>query len=50
VTATRRDPPRRVTPEILAFYRKQAVRLQFEARRDCRRRIYLWLLKRLQRR
>jgi hypothetical protein len=48
--ATRRDPPRRVTPEILALYRKEAVRLQFEARRDFRRRICLWLLKRLRRR
>jgi hypothetical protein len=44
--AARRDPPRRVTPEVLAYHRKEAVRLRLEARRAFCRRNHLWLLKR----
>jgi hypothetical protein len=39
----RRDPPRRVTPELLAFYKKKAQRLRLAARRRWRRRLCAWL-------
>jgi hypothetical protein len=44
VTQRRYDPSsRRVTPEVLAFYKKEAVRLRFEARRQWRRRLCAWV-------
>jgi hypothetical protein len=50
VTTTRRDPPRRVTPEILTFYKKKAQRLRLAAQLQARRRLCLWLAKMLRRR
>jgi hypothetical protein len=45
VTIARRDPPRRVTPEVLAFYKKKAQRLRLAARLRARRRLCRWLAK-----
>jgi hypothetical protein len=39
----RRDPPRRVTPEVLAFYKKKAQRLRLAAQLRARRRMCRWL-------
>ncbi|WP_165421341.1 RSP_7527 family protein [Bradyrhizobium sp. Leo170] len=43
----RRDPPRRVTPELLAFHVKQAHALRAEAYRDMMRALWDWLMKAL---
>jgi hypothetical protein len=48
VTTTRRDPPRRVTPEDLAFYKQKAQRLRRAAQRRWGRRLCSWLAKMLQ--
>lgn len=46
----RRDTPRRVTPELIEFYRKRAHRLRIEAYRDMWRAAWTWLIKIGQRR
>jgi hypothetical protein len=45
VTLTRRDPPRRVTPELLAFYKKRAHQLRTEAYVNAGRALWAWLKK-----
>ncbi|MGY3638789.1 RSP_7527 family protein [Bradyrhizobium sp. Lot33] len=42
---TRRDPARRITPELLAFYIKRAHALRAEAYRDMTRASWDWLMK-----
>ncbi|WP_409334759.1 RSP_7527 family protein [Bradyrhizobium neotropicale] len=42
---TRRAPPRRVTPELLAFHIKQAHALRAEAYRDMMRALWARLLR-----
>jgi hypothetical protein len=46
---TRRDPSRRVTPELMAFYRRRAHQLRAEAYRNLWRTLWEWLRKIVQR-
>jgi hypothetical protein len=50
VTLARRDQPRRVTPELLAFYKKKAHQLRAEACRDRVHAAWALLLKIIRRR
>jgi hypothetical protein len=50
VTAARRDPPRRVTAELLAFHKNNARPLRLAACHDARRGLLGWLAKLLRRR
>jgi len=46
----RRDDPRRVTPELLEFYKHRANRLRDEAYRNAGRALWAWLNKMVRRR
>jgi hypothetical protein len=50
VTPARRDQPRRVTPELMAYYKKRAHDLRTEACRDFWRALWASLRKIVQRR
>jgi len=43
VTLTRRDQPRRVTPELMAFYKKRAHQLRAETYVNAGRALWAWL-------
>jgi hypothetical protein len=45
VTPARRDAPRRVTPELMAFYKTRAHQLREEAFRDAGRALWALLIK-----
>jgi hypothetical protein len=45
VTLTRRDLPRRVTPKLMAFYKRRAHHLHAEACRQRGRALWAWLKK-----
>jgi hypothetical protein len=50
VTAARRDPTRRVTPELIAFYTRRAHQLRVEAYRNMARALWTLLMKMVRRR
>jgi len=45
VTPTRRDDPRRVTPELMAFHKRRAHQLRAEAFRNVGRALWALLMK-----
>jgi hypothetical protein len=50
VTRTRRDPSRRITPELMAFYKKRAHRLREQAWREMWTQLWVALKRILRRR
>jgi hypothetical protein len=50
VTPARRDQPRRVTPELMAFYKRRAHQLRDEACRNTWRAVWALLMKIIRRR
>jgi hypothetical protein len=48
--SSRREPARRITPDLIAFHKIDAKRLRLEARRHALRRVFAWLVKTLSQR